>query len=946
MTFDLLSAVQPSSGWFAIVGIKDGSNVRQELVETREEADTVAQRFLKQERNVFFGVAKFKSDAGRTKDNVQALKAFWLDIDCGPTKAEVNPKTGRPNGYIDQVAGIAALKKFCLDTGLPRPILVSSGRGVHVYWPLEEDVTREQWEPAAAKLHQLCLAHNFYIDPQVFEVSRVLRIPGTLNFKDDPPQPVEVIRTAKPIAFDAFCSLLGVEIRVRPAVPKRELSELTKSLMANNVNNFAKIMRRSKAGDGCQQLWDCYENQATLDEPRWFDALSVAKFCEDQQLAIHRMSSGYEGYDPEATEQKIVHILGPHTCDVFERNNPGGCAGCPHLGKIKSPIVLGKDVAEASEENNVIVMEDPVTGDKVQYRIPKYPEPYFRGANGGIYRKGAGDEDEPILVLEDDFYVVKRMHDPEHKFVFLCRVHSPQEGVREFMLPNKVFSDKHALRGELAAEDVFCTDKRFNLLHDYIMTSLKGLRHAVKAENVRTQFGWADNDSKFIIGEREYCAEGTYHSPPSTVTKKYSKHLGPHGNFDKWREVFNLYGRSGLEPHAFAVLSAFGAPLLRYTKQSGAVINLIHPSSGTGKSTVLRMCASVYGVPNKLWAAADDTINARMLQLGVFNNLPFLMDEMTNVKAEGLSNMLYGMSMGKHRERMKGSSNELRDNNTTWQTISVCTSNSSFAERLGIYKNNPEGELMRMIEYKIESNGQIDPLVAKEMFDQQLMENYGFAGDIYAKWLVANAEEARNTTLSMQAKLDRELKITPRERFWSATMGANFAGGKIAKRLGLMDWKLADIYDWACTLILELRKDVTPPAQDHTAVVGDFINRNMQNILVVNDNVDRRTNMPTLPLMEPRGDLIVRYEPDTKLMFIAAKAFRDHCVTYQINYKETLKELEKAGTLLEPRVKRMSKGMKIVSPGVHALVFDCSTQDFLNMDNLVATEAGNGGGES
>lgn len=136
--FDLLSAVQPSDGWFTIVGIK-GDSVKQKLVETREEADQVVAGFLAQERNVFFGVAKYKADAGRTKDNVKALRALWLDIDCGEAKAQIDPKTERPDGYIDQLSAFSALQKFCKLTGMPKPTIVNSGRGLHVYWALFGD---------------------------------------------------------------------------------------------------------------------------------------------------------------------------------------------------------------------------------------------------------------------------------------------------------------------------------------------------------------------------------------------------------------------------------------------------------------------------------------------------------------------------------------------------------------------------------------------------------------------------------------------------------------------------------------------------------------------------------------------------------------------------------------------------------------------------------------
>ena len=83
--FDLLSAVQPEGGWYAIVGIK-GDRRQQELVETREEFDQAVDFFKRTKHNVFYGVAKYRDGDSRTKGNVQSLKAFWLDIDCGPSK--------------------------------------------------------------------------------------------------------------------------------------------------------------------------------------------------------------------------------------------------------------------------------------------------------------------------------------------------------------------------------------------------------------------------------------------------------------------------------------------------------------------------------------------------------------------------------------------------------------------------------------------------------------------------------------------------------------------------------------------------------------------------------------------------------------------------------------------------------------------------------------------
>lgn len=940
---DLLNVVQPPDGWFAVLGIKGEDDVKQRLVETREEVDTLVATYLNEKRNVYFGVAKFSTGQNRTKANVKGLKAFWLDIDCGESKAVANADTGRPDGYIDQVTGLQALQVFCKKIGLPLPLVVNSGRGIHAYWPLTQEVSREEWEPVAARLRDLCITHNFYVDSKVFEPARILRIPGTLNFKDTPPTPVSVIYDAPPIEYDTLKDILGVK-PTPPVQPKRELTALGKSLAQNTVASFKKIILLEDKG--CKQLSSALLDRATLSEPRWFSALSIAKFCSDREKAIHILSKDHADYDYGRTEAKIVHIVGPHTCAEIERSSPGGCDGCPHKGKIKSPITLGNEIVQATAEDNVVVVKNQdVEEEHVEtHIIPEYPFPFFRGKNGGIYKQVEGDEEEPTKVYENDLYVIKRMRDPVLGDVVVMKLHLPKDGVKEFVLSNAQVIDKNELRKVLASHGVVCGVAASALLMTFIILSIKDLQYRKRAEQMRTQFGWADKDSKFIIGEREITPDGVFHSPPSSTTHNIAQLLQPKGSLEKWKEVFNLYGRSGLEAHAFAALTAFGSPLLKFLGQNGAIINVIHPSSGTGKTTILHMCNSVYGEPSRLCAMWDDTLNAKIMKLGVMNNLPFTVDEMTNTTPADFSTLAYSMSQGRGKDRVKASANELRANLTSWQCTSLCSSNASFYEKLASLKSSPDGEIMRLIEYKIDYSDAIDAAYAKHMFDHQLKDNYGHAGEIYAKWLVANLEEAKNTVLQIQLKIDRELKLTQRERFWSAVVASNIAGGLIARSLGLIQWDMKVIYAWATQMILSLRSEVKPPVNDIVTVVGDYINRHMQNIVVVNDAVDRRTGILTAPILEPRGELLIRYEPDTKKMYFAAKAFKDDCVKFQINYRETLKQLGAKGIYEGAINKRLSKGMKVVSPGVHSLVFDCSSSDFIDMGSITGGDDAGGEG--
>lgn len=935
---DLLSRVLPKDGWFAVIGLKGKSPV-QKLVETREEVDKQIAQFVADGRDAYFGCSKFATDANRTKENVLSIKAFWLDLDCGTAKAVVNSKTGRPDGYIDQATGLEELDKFCNLIGLPKPLLVNSGRGIHAYWPLTEAVTRHDWEPVAARLNELCVLHKLYVDASVFEAARVLRVPGTFNFKDNPPNPVSVISDADDISYEEFKSILGVKESAFEVKPTQELSELAKALAANTVSKFSKIMMRSAKGEGCNQLLYAYQNQESITEPLWFSALSIAHRCVDREKAIHKVSDQYPGYDPIDTEAKASHTEFAHSCATFEKHNPGGCEGCPWKGRIKSPITLGREIVKAEETE--------ITADKdinEEYKIPTFPYPYFRGKNGGVYMMPEGeDESEPICIYEHDLYVVKRMKDPDDSIgvLILMRLHLPLDGVREFTVPLSTVAVKEKLREILAINGVAGMPYQMKELANFVMKFVKETQFTKREEAMRTQFGWADKDSKFIIGNREITKDGTFHSPPSNQTRYFAESMVPRGTLEKWKEVFNLYGQPGLEPNAFAALSAFGAPLLKFTGHKGAIVNLIHKDSGTGKSTSLYMCNSVYGHPDNLAAIAKDTFAAKMIQLGVMNNLPFTVDEITNMSPIDFSNLAYSMSQGRGANRAKASSNELRVNTTTWQTISVASSNASFYEKLGIQKSSPDGEMMRLLEYQIHPSNIIDPALAKQMFDQQLKENYGHAGDIYASYLVGNLEEAVSGMLAVQAKIDKELNLTNRERFWSAVVACNIAGGLIARNLGLINWDMKNIYSWACGMINGLREDVKPPVNDSAAIVGDFINRHMQNILVVNEEADARTNMHSAPTLEPRGELIIRFEPDTKKMFIAASAFRVDCVQGQIHYKDALAQLKKKGIYLGAATKRLSKGMKVQAPGVHSLIFDCSGSDFIDIDNIVSTELDN-----
>jgi hypothetical protein len=267
--------------------------------------------------------------------------------------------------------------------------------------------------------------------------------------------------------------------------------------------------------------------------------------------------------------------------------------------------------------------------------------------------------------------------------------------------------------------------------------------------------------------------------------------------------------------------------------------------------------------------------------------------------------------------------------------MTLCSANASFHEKLASAKKSPDGESVRLLEYKIEPNDVIGVARGKDMFDHQLNANYGHAGEVYLSWLVNNLEEAKALVLKIQARLDKEIQFTSRERYWSATAACNIAGGIIAQNLGLHDFDMKRVYAWLKQMLAEMRHEIKPAQDSPATSLGEFINSHINNALVVNGEVDARSNLGALPLLEPRGELLIRYEPDTKHLYVAAKQFKDFCVKQQINYRNMLKQLAEHKIYIETTNKRMSKGMKVVAPAVRALMFDAANSEFLRMDDML-----------
>ena len=914
---EFLGAVLPPEGIYCVVGIKGVNLHSQTFHSTILDVEVAVDHLDGQGVNSFIAVSSYLSDRNRTAANAAYVKSFFLDLDCG----EDTPKK-----YLDQNAALQALKKFVKDTGIPRPMIVNSGNGVHAYWPLTEAVKRDEWKEVAEQFKVSCLLSGLKIDPSVpADAARVLRAVGSHNFKGMTPLPVEVLNDVPLMDFAVFKGKFGSMGGGFSGAIKRPLDAVTKALLENKPSSFRLILKKSADGIGCNQILDAVLNQKTASEPMWRAVLSIAKFCKDKDKAIHAVSFEHPEYTRQTTEEKAALIHGPYNCETFWKDNPNGCNGCIHKGKIKNPINLGRgEVEVATAEDNVV---RDTKAPEIVYTVPEYPFPYVRGKYGGVYVKSEDKEGNPkdMLIYENDFYLVNTVDDPLEGMSALFRLHLPQDGVKEFLVPMKEMIAKDTFGRRVAEQGMGTTGKQMEALMHYANTSVKTYQKTKRADKSRLQFGWTDNYSSFIVGDRQITATGIKYSPPSSVTLGLVGFFRQAGTLEKWKEVVSFYNRPGMELHMFTMFAGFSSPLVPFCGESrGGIINLYSDGSGTGKTTMLKVINSIFGHPEDLMLIKSDTMNSRISRIGTLQNITPTIDEITNEPPEVTSDFLYDFLQARGKNRLKHSHNVERINSTTWKSNCVTSANSPLEDKLYVKKRSPDGELARFMDLEYYPGNTLTKTESDAIFNP-LKTNYGWAGDVYMQYVIQNLPDIIKLLDKMQKSIDKAAGLTQRERHWSGLTVTPLVGGLVARSAGVLEFTDADfkrIYGYAVAQLIAKRISQTRLTQSAPELIlGSFLSEHINDVLVINSGTSRKTGaMAEAPIREPRGKLYIRYEPDTKMIYVSKTKFRTYCTAGQTSYTGVLDAMKKQQTFLGEKKVRMGKGMQLSHPEA-ALIF-------------------------
>ena len=913
---EFLATVLPTSGVYCAVEI---STAKKEhvFVNTIDELYNAAIAFDGKKYNTFYALATFNDEKKRLADNAVKIKSLFLDIDCGAGK-----------DYENKADAARALDQFLEDShlsSLGMPWIVSSGGGLHVYFPFIEEVDIPTWKPVAENLKRLCKKLKFNIDHSVTgDAARILRVPDTHNYKQEKPRKVVIKVQGTTFDFEALAEHLKEEIGVAayeglPALqlpgnrPKLAPNANSVKLIENSVTFFKNITT-------CGQI-NYYKEHAAEDgmEPLWRGILSIAKSCNDgveEGLALSAMHP----YDLDRHNTKWNAIKGPYKCLKLDEANPGICTECPHFGKITNPLALGREIKVDNAPKEVVIdreQEKEVAAnlndetEAVKITRPTPPKGFAFGANGGVFMDRLVEDEEgtksrkQIMLLPYDLFAVDILNNKGDHIVHLMAFRP--DGVVDVLIPQKSIVSKEETVKALANQNIIAAFGSGNDKHlfDYVRGCVEFISANKKAVPIPNSCGWQEGNT-FVYNSRIFSPEGTETYVPTPALENINQSTKPTGTLDNWKKVFNmLVAKQEWQVLAMSLVGP-ASILMDFTGYNGCVYHLGSSKSGMGKSLALELAASFFGHPERYRVTQSTSIVASQQRQGLLNSLPFIIDETTNKSRddfEWLPEFLLDLTQGKGKDRMKQGSNEERINDTTWKLLCLLSSNTHVMDFLsGARKHASQAEMFRILE--LQMNRKLSWTSEEAEALSLLKKNFGVAGRELIRWIVRNRETAKRVLDETKAKLKVEFESNEDERYWTA------GNSCIIAVVQLLGKKYANIIDIPVKPIVEVLRMMVYSARgiihssERTAedVLNAYTRERYGKFVMVKLSVEGKLiaslgGTEAVDESLTRSDIAGRVEkgftPGHIDYFIEVQLLKQHCVSMSFGYNDFKEAIER-----------------------------------------------------
>jgi hypothetical protein len=922
-TLEFLTALWPRQGLYAIgkpytflshdVDKTTGKRIWKTVlpVDVFDSIEEAAEHvdLIKGKHDVYYGthaqIERMPTQKGQRKQvNMRASREFFFDLDCGDTKS-----------YATQRDAARSVLDFSRTVGLPDPMLVSSGRGVHVHWRMEDEIPSNEWVETAHKLRLLAEHYAVKFDPsRTTDTASVLRVAGTFHRKDaNDVRPVVVRSPGVEIATDdmvsridkAFASL-GLNYQA-PSTRTRAHDELGSN--TGRIYDFPQSTI-AEVEAACPQMARLIFNRGDVSEPEWYAALNVVRFVVDGEKLCHELFDGHPNYTPAETDAKLAQLegYGPTTCDKLASVcGAANCSGCEYKDKVKAPIVAARYFVDRKP------LEGPPPGAApglMTYTPEVQPPKPFARVQAGILMTKPKTKDKPeydALISTYDIFPMDALARTElEKSKSIWCVNIPRVGQKVITITSTMLNEGRDLMAHLYDEGVFISPDHINDVRKFMVAYIKELQKAQVAHKQYDHLGWDNEFTEFVLPDRVLTEDGL--SKPAILTQLASAaddYVRRRGTLQRQIELIDFYNHPRYVRHQFYLLCSLASIILWPTELNGLIVNA-SGKAGASKSTVLYTAASFWGHPKRYTLNGNSdgaTRNARNDRLATLANLPVCMDEITEMSPEEARVFALGISQPGERLRLRADATVRKSRSGVKSTIALTTANTSLHGVLSLDNSAGTASSMRVFELMFPLVDPADKPQA-DAFLRELMQNYGHIGPAFAEFAVSNKDYTATQVIQRLGKIDRALQIEGGERFWSGGGAAALTAGDISKDLKLLHFNMPLIEEWLIEEHIPYMRGVVATEYsnyDPANILTNFIEHINGNIVKVSKNLPTG-NLSTTFM--PRGELSAHFDVDKRVLWVRNEAFKEYCRAKNRNMRLVLEELAKRFIVVERDAKR------------------------------------------
>jgi len=901
-TLKFLQRVLPSAGLYVTTVINPDGR-KQGFFATIDELAKAVLGLDQRGNNTYFAISAFVEKGNRKQENVRATKVVALDVDCGESKP-----------FPTWREGLQALGKFVLELKLPKPMIVHSGNGLHVYWTLTEELEPSRWKPLAEAMKAAAKDKGFEIDPAVpADSARILRPVGTRNPKGN--NVVKLLLDAPETTVEVLTTSLS-------AYMVAHLVSLPRSTSSSGLAQALQVHQEFPPANAtvittkCQQISWCTKNQGEVQEPLWYGLMGVAAYCQDSDAVAISWSDQHPSYNASDTLRKVAHwrsaTTGPTTCSKFEELRPGGCKGCKFKDKVGTPARLGIQYLEVAPPSTA--------PDRAATDIP-VPRPFKRTVDG---MKMTIDETD-IDICKFDIYPVAYGKDESLGYETV-RYHwnRPHLGWQELVMRQAYLTDGHREFATILADQgiVLNGKKQTEYFQLMLRSYMDELRQKRAMTNMYSTMGWKDNYSQFVIGDTilRRNADGSVSKEAITLAAT-SQRLGHElwgkaGSLDAWVAFSALLERTNLMPHMFALGVSLSAPFYAFTGLHGLTVSLYGPTGG-GKTLAQYWQQSVWGTPEKLHFAAKFTQNTLFSRMGLYCHLPMTIDEATMVNDKEVGDFLYWVSQGRDKARLNRNAEE-RDART-WASPTTISTNKSWASKLIASGLDTDAQMARLLEVSVPVHPMfVHGSEAGRKVYQFLTENHGHVGHAYlTKLLELGPDGIRATIAEATATFQKryKCKFAGAERYWEQAIILADLSLSLAHQWGLIAFDHTNGIEWVLSQMGAIRRAVADNKIDAFDLLADYLNECADTQVQVFHTGAQKPTMDYSRI--PRGEIRVRFDfyrknsadsIDRGTIMVDRTHFRRWLAQHGADYKTFINEFTEENVLATPKSQKAYLG--------------------------------------